>query len=967
MSLESIQLEWVRKLEEKLNYRPSVEAPETSLNTTSRLLVALLLDVLKERQPTAFAALVHGPGEELPSEDFSRIGASYRMLLSLLGLAEGYHQFHGFRSQGMGLSRTLEELKKSGVDASRIQECLGSMDIRLVSTAHPTNIFRSIVLGMRKEVYRLIRKLQDPASSEADFALNIQSLRERLVMMSATRFGRWEKPNVLDEVRQVIGYFRSSTYKAAPAVELKLRSEIERTFYEENESGVPPFKPVLRFGSWVGGDMDGNPFVNSRIYRKAVDMQRSAALELFAQELKEAAPAMSLAYNPEMELDDLVNSIQSDLNSMEMAGLDPDPLTRFVTREPFRLKLELMYLKVDRARSVHLEDHYDEPFVYRSPDEVQSDLDLLSQSLYRNGFASSARKRIQPLQLKMEMFGFHLASLDLREDSLHIARAARLALKAAGYGLNPGGEELYSTPENLQEGASQTGRDPEDSHHSYLSLLTEEVLNPRFINPGRLVLDEESINSLFTDQEQYAPVERIYEMLRSVHEARRFAGERCTTNLILTMTSRPEDALHALLLLKTTGHFYQNMAGTYRSNLDIVPLFETVRDLINSVDIMKALWENEAYKKQLHARQNKQLIMLGFSDSNKDGGYFTSNWSIHDAQRRLLALAQEFGIAVRFFYGRGGSIGRGGASSRHAAHSVPDHAMERGYELTEQGEVLSRYYVNEEIAAMHLETVLGAALEKNAEIKEEPPEEFFQAATELSELCDESYRKLIHNDPRIVQYFEEATPREVELVKIGSRPGRRRQMRAITDLRAIPWVFRWFQSRQLLPGWFAFGSGMQALSQKRNGGEELLRRMYDEWPFFRAIVQNSALAQMHTNLEIAALFRDLSAHPQDAAEVFELIRQEYELCRSWMEKLGCDTEDFYRRNFPVLLSAWKLKEPWVDDLGRLQTSLLKRYRDLHAGAEDHAGDLDYQDQMALLEGAVTSTIEGVAIGLGATG
>ncbi|MCB1171393.1 MAG: phosphoenolpyruvate carboxylase, partial [Leptospiraceae bacterium] len=757
-----------------------------------------------------------------------------------------------------------------------------------------------------------------------------------------------------DEVRQVIGYFRSSIYSAAPDVELRLRSEVERT-YGISETELSS-SPLLRFGSWVGGDMDGNPFVNSTVYRQAVDMQRSAALELLSRDLQKAAPSMSLAYQGNMDVNELMESINRDLHSMEAAGLDPDPLTRFIKREPFRLKLELMQLKVHRARTGPVEEHNQDPFLFRSPEEVNADLDLLDRSLRQNGFLSAARAIIRPLQLKIQMFGFHLASLDLREDSMNLARAARLVLQAAGYDLDPGDSNLYG---GLP--AQDVSGDP--AH--YERLLTEELLNPRSIDPRRVALDKGNIEHFFPNTENYDSVARIFEMLLAVHEARRFAGERATTNFILTMTSRSEDALHALLLMKTAGHFYQELGGTHRSNLDIVPLFETISDLRNSPEIMRTLWANEAYRKQLEARGNHQLIMLGFSDSNKDGGYFTSNWSIYDAQRRLLSLAAESGISLRFFYGRGGSIGRGGASSRHAAHSLPVGAMQGGYELTEQGEVLSRYYLNPDIAAMHLETVLGAALEKNATAVQEPPEEFLRTARQLGEACEESYRRLIHEDPRLIQYFEESTPREVELVKIGSRPGRRRQMRAITDLRAIPWVFRWFQSRQILPGWFAFGSGMARIVDQDGGTAAILQRMYDEWPFFRAIVQNSALAHMHTNLDIAAMFRDLSKNTEDAAAVFEEISKESHLCRSWFLTLGCDPEDFYRRDFPILLSAWKWKEPWVNALGRLETILLKRYRQIQVETEVLA-DPDHPVNQTLEE-AVISAIEGVAIGLGTTG
>ena len=960
MDSNSLKSRWAERLEHELGLETSARGSAPSnllpqgddLSATARLVVALLLQVLRERHPSAFRALTRG--EDAPESDsfFYETAAAYRMLLSLLGLSEGYHQYERYSRMGLGFTRTFEELRKQGVSADRILGRMEQMDIRLVATAHPTNIFRSIILGMRREIYGLIEQLQRSYRGEARFAETVERLKERIVMMAATRFGRWEKPDVLDEVRQVIGYFRSSIYQAAPSVEWKLRSELARV-YSDSADKADGFDigPVLRFGSWVGGDMDGNPFVNADVYRKAVAMQRQAALELFSEQLRSAAPSLSLAYNAEMNLQSLVDSLQSDLNEMENAGLDPDPLARYVRREPFRLKLELIRIKIDRTLQSP-EKTLDRAFRYSHPDEVLEDLEILEKSLGENGFHSTARNRVYPLQNMMRMFGFHLASLDMREDSLHIARAARLVLKAAGHNVDPENPNLYEGPVPSPD---------------YATVLTEEILNPRSVHPSRLKLEPDNGQSFFRDEAAFQGVQRIFAMLPAARDARELAGERITTNLILTMTSRTEDILHALLLLKTTGHFFQDLQNNWHSNLDIVPLFETIQDLQNGPGIMEKVWDNAAYRSQLMARQNTQLIMLGFSDSNKDGGYFTSNWSINNAQRQLLALAEKHGIKLRFFYGRGGSIGRGGASSKHAAHSLPVGAMQNGYELTEQGEVLSRYYVTREIATMHLETLMGAALEKNCLQVSDADSRFLETADKLSRACQLKYRQLIHDDPALVQYFEEANPREVELVKIGSRPGRRRQMRAITDLRAIPWVFRWFQSRQILPGWFGFGSGMETISKELSDGGALLQEMYDSWPFFRAITQNSALALMHTNLEIAANYRDLSHDPESAKRIFAIIEQEYSLCKDWFHKLGCDPADFYARDFPVLLSAWKIKEPWVNALGILQSRLLNQYRQKHLESDGQPENVNLHDELQNLENAVISSIEGVALGLGTTG
>lgn len=953
---------WAARLEGRSSAASPDAAPapaaDSDLARTVRFLQALYFDVLREHCPAAYESLSRSdpspaqiaaapPGETWPPEQLARITSAYAMLLSLLGLAEGFHQRRSFADSGAGFNATFERLRRAGVSAEQLEDLLQRLEIRLVATAHPTNIFRSIVLGARREIYAMIGELQERSADPPAFARTVARLRERLTTLYATRFGRWEKPDVFDEVRQVTGYFKSAIYDAAPNVLQRLGAEFERAFGRPLRTGE---RPVLRFGSWVGGDMDGNPFVNPAVYRRTVEHQRTVALELFARELAATAPALSHAWSPELELTDLAASLTEDLAAMQAAGLDAQPFAEHLQREPFRLKFELMRLKTERALQRSAAENAGAEgagFAYSGPEQALQDVRIVESALRRNGFASAADERVWPVRTRLEMFGFHLASLDLREDSAHIGRAARLALHAAGHPAAPAAPP-------------PTDADPA-ARSAYLALLTKEILDPKSVDPRRLALDGDACATFFNNPDEFQHVQRIYGMLAAAHAARRSIGEGVTTQLILTMTSSAEDVLHALLLLKCVGLFYRDMTGTWRSGLDLVPLFETIEDLRASGSVMESLFANEAYRAQLQARGARQIVMLGFSDSNKDGGYFASNWSIYEAQRRLVGLGLASRVEMRFFYGRGGSIGRGGASSRHAAHCLPPGAITCGYDLTEQGEVLSRYYVVEEIAQMHFETILCAAIEKNALPDDAAPVEFLDAATQISELSQRAYRKLIHEDPRLIDYFQEATPREVELLAIGSRPARRRAMRQITDLRAIPWVFRWLQSRQMLPGWFGLGAALASFSAQSPQSGELLRRMLKEWNFFRAILENSALALWQSDLTIAARYRDLASDPDAAASVYACIANEYGSCRARLyDDLGRKPEDFYRRDFPVLFASWSLKEPWVRALGVLQTDLLRSYRARVESEPD-------SDAVAVLAEAVKSSVEGVALGLGATG
>lgn len=975
MKPERMLTEWAERLEERI---PGYAFPEngaasidSELTRTVRFLAALVLDALRDRRGLDFVQRLiraasddespepdAGPLSELEQQELNSLSAAYCMLLSVIGLAEGYHQYRRFAATGSGMGRTLQQLRDSGVAPEAIEDAVEAMEIRLVATAHPTNIFRSIVLGARREIFRLIRAMNEPVPDEAAFTRLVERLRERLLVKGATRFGRWEKPQVLDEVRQVIGYFRSTIYNEAPDIEATLRAEFQQIFGRPMRRRA---RPLLRFGSWVGGDMDGNPFVNAEVYRRAVELQRRAALELFSERLAFAAPTLSMALSDDFEIAALLRSIKADLEALRAdpaaATIPVHDLQNFVEREPFRLKLELMRLKTERAVAQRFEEAPEnierqgaERFAYRLPEEAAADLRLLDEALRGSGFAATADEVIEPLRQRLSMFGFHLASLDLREDSLHIGRAARLALRAAGHDVDPA-----ATPADLAQDDGE-----------YLRLLTEEIMNPRRIDVRRLFASEAGAAECagyFAEREDFDHVHRLYMMLESARYARQFAGVACTSNLILTMTSSVRDILHALLLLKNAGLFVRQLDGQWQSAVDIVPLFETVPDLRNAEDIMRAALENEAYRAQLNARGRSQLMMLGFSDSNKDGGYFSSNWSIYRAQSRLLEITGEHQIAARFFYGRGGSIGRGGASSRHVADSLPPGAIRRGYDLTEQGEVLSRYYVTGEVARVHLETIVSAALEKNARPEAPPEARYLEAADRLADYSESAYRDLVHENPDLVAYFSECTPREVELVKIGSRPVRRRAMRAITDLRAIPWVFRWFQSRQFIPGWYGLGTGITRLLDEAPGASGLsgFQEILAEWKFMRAILENSSLALAGSNPRIAGLYRDLAGDQEAARRVFARIEDERRTCFARIgEELACLPDHFMRDEFPVLLASRKLKEPWVDGLGAFQVRLVRMYRSAQADSESGEAPEPLRE-------AVVSSIEGVAMGLGATG
>ncbi|MBY0402539.1 MAG: phosphoenolpyruvate carboxylase, partial [Cyanobacteria bacterium] len=586
------------------------------------------------------------------------------------------------------------------------------------------------------------------------------------------------------------------------------------------------------------------------------------------------------------------------------------------------------------------------PFVYASSEGYLQDLQLLIESYTQAKYYRSITQRISKLALKAEIFGFHFASLDLREDSQNIRWAAHTILTLSG--MDP------SSPETLSQ------------------ILTDEIMSYKVISPYFLKSQALlQVPALQEDPSRLPLTIRIMEMLRITYRAHRLIGLEACRNLILTMTSSAQDILNALLLLKSQGLFYREVDGSFKSEMDIIPLFETIDDLAHAPQIMKDLFENPAYQKQLEARNQTQVIMLGYSDSNKDGGYFSSNWEVYRAQKKLLEVAETHGVRIRFFHGRGGNIGRGGGPTHRAIHALPPQSCTYGQEITEQGEVLSRYYNVPEIALSHLENILAALIQKNIHPESPIQESWCVAADEISHLCFEKYRSLVHDNPHFIDYFEQATPREIELIQIGSRPSKRRTQGSIKDLRAIPWVFRWFQSRHLLPGWFGLGSGLQRYIEnvektQKQSGLKTLKDMYAQWPFFKSLIENSEIALQQTDLRIAGYYCSLAGNTPESQEIFKTISAEYHQTVSIIQQITCNGL-FERPEYQSLKNSIALKEPYLDPLNYIQVRLLSKYREFEAQESSSPQNVWNLNLKEGYNRAIVSSIEGVATGLGTTG
>lgn len=853
----------------------------------------------------------------------SQAASAFRLFLTLAGIAEGFHQSRDYLAQEQGVYDTLGALTPT-MSQRELNEFLRQQPLRLVATAHPTTILRQTLLSHQHDIFALLTQLYAPGINRIDQQTLIDALSEKIEVLWATHYSRWTRPKVMDEVKDVLGYFTRTLYDTLPELHHKV-NRFQKAFYGDfpEQSNTP----LVTLGSWVGGDMDGNPFVTPSVFAEALTLQAKTLIQRYIDQLYAMAPKLSFANQKVPATQALSQNIEADFTDMQRSKLDTGAFESSKETEPYRLKVLLIAYRLETTLENFTLGKADSPmaFIYASPQAVLDDIAMLTHALGDHGYTRSATHHLHDLAQKLALFGFHFATLDLREDTQHVHLAAQAVMDRLG--LSGDTASLYQQ-------------------------ITDEILSPKSLHPRQL--------EPLRQQQEYDPVGRLFGMLNVAQKAHETLGAKACENLILSMTQSETHLLDALLLLKTQGLFYREPDGTYRCDMNIVPLFETVQDLGNAPAVMKAIFENPAYQHVLACHNHTQLVMLGYSDSNKDGGYLPSNWWIYKAQKALLDVAEAYGVKLRFFHGRGGNIGRGGGPTHRAIKALPPGSGSHGQELTEQGEVLSRYYNIPEIALTHLENIFCALTEKNRPGPNNAlPEADWEAVMEtLSNLAFAHYKDLVHDNPDFITYFEHATPKEVELINIGSRPQKRREMKTIKDLRAIPWVFRWFQSRQILPGWYGLGFALsEYLHEDSETGLATLKTMYVQWPFFKSLIENSEIALRQTDLRIAHSYASLAPNPTMAAAILSTIEAEYaRTCAMISELTGQSLLE--REEDQGLKRSILLKEPYLDPLNYIQVRLIKKYR-------------EQLDADATLFGAfheaIVCSIEGIATGLGTTG
>ncbi len=805
--------------------------------------------------------------------------------------------------QDGSLVRTFERFAKAGVTKRQVAETLKRAWVSPVLTAHPTEVQRKSLLDAELAIAELLA-LREGLVEERELERNATMLRTRITQLWQTRLLRYRKLTVRDEIENALSYYRTTFLREIP----RLYAEVE---YHLGEA-APSF---FRMGNWIGGDRDGNPNVDAETLDVAMRRQCETALDYYFGELHHLGAELSVS--------EMLVGCSPELTALAESSMDDSPHRQ---DEPYRRAVLAVMARLVATRTVLTGSAGGEqskvPLApYGSSAEVVADLRTMASSLAGHHGAALGQFRLTPLIRAVEVFGFHLATVDLRQSSdRHEETLAELLAKA-------GVEDDYAA------------LDESDKRALLLRLLGEA-------RPLRLPFE--------TYSERATSEFGVFETARRLRAA---FGADAIRHYIISHTETVSDLLEVLLLQKEFGLMHGNFGrpGT-TAELIVSPLFETIADLRNAEPIMREFYGLPGVEALVEASGAEQDIMLGYSDSNKDGGFFTSNWELYRSSTQLAKLFEERPhITLRLFHGRGGTVGRGGGPSYQAILAQPPGTVKGQIRLTEQGEIISSKYANAEIGRRNLELLVAASLEATLLTPDQPaPDAFLDAAATLSELSMAAYRAVVYETPGFTDYFFAATPiAEIADLNIGSRPASRKANRKIEDLRAIPWSFSWGQARISLPGWFGFGSAVRDFLAKagQDEGMALLRRMNAEWPFFRTVLSNLDMVLAKADPAIARRYAELVPDRALADRIFAAIKAEWSLTTDGLNAIT-ETSERLSEN-PSLARSIEHRFPYITPLNHLQVDLIRRFR---------AGQSEEKIQRGIL-----ISINGIAAGLRNTG
>lgn len=925
--------------------------PDFALVEDIRILGRILGDVIREQEGVEVFNLIeqirtlsvrfhrHGDDQankalkkllkDLSADESVKVIRAFTYFSHLANLAEDRHQLRRHAAQERlatkqegSIDLALDRIRAAGIGNQAIAKTLAHSHLSPVLTAHPTEVQRKSILDAERSIAQLLLnrdQIKDRANAahlkkdvlcERELLDNELQMKARVIQLWQTRLLRVTKLKVVDEIENALSYYEATFLREIP----KLYAELE------DRLGNQPVASFLKMGQWTGGDRDGNPNVSAETLDYALKRQADVILRHYLTEVHYLGTELSLS----------ALLVDFPKNMQELAKRSPDTNEHRMD-EPYRRALTGIYSRLaaslktltggDAARHAVLPQN-----PYHSAQEFLADLKIIEQSLRSHHAQALVNQRLRPLIRSVEVFGFHLATVDLRQSSDKHEEVIQELLAVA----------------NIEK------------DYSALDEESKQVLLLRLLNEARPLKVVGANYSSHTVAEL-----KIVELAKELRE--RF-GPDAIRHYIISHTETVSDLLEVILLQKELGLMHGTLNTKSSIDLITVPLFETIGDLRNAAPIMRDFYALPGIANLVKRSGAEQDIMLGYSDSNKDGGIFTSNWELYCAEIALVdlfeRLANSHNIQLRLFHGRGGTVGRGGGPSYEAILAQPPGTVRGQIRLTEQGEVIGSKYSNPAIGRQNLEALIAATLEATLLQPTKPASKvFLKTAAQISQASMDAYRALIYETDGFAEFFFQATPiREIAELNIGSRPASRKASQRIEDLRAIPWGFSWGQCRLTLPGWFGFGSAIDSLLHQANPAQRkatlaLLQKMYRQWPFFRTLLSNMDMALSKADLDLTGLYSELVEDTRLRKRIFSALRAEWD---KTVQALNLITGEKRRlANNPILARSIRHRFPYIDPLHHIQVELVRRYR---------AGQTD-----ARIQRGIHLSINGIASGLRNTG
>jgi len=861
---------------------------------------------LRMQENAALRARLSRVIDQLSPDHLTDVVRAFNLYFSLVNIAEESFQHRERRKQARkhgplwlgSFTQTLQEFHDEGMKPEQIQTLLNETLYMPVFTAHPTDAIRRTVMYALRRIFITSEQLSDRRISRDERDEIRHTIKQQIQVLWKTDEVRVNKPTVRDEIRNGLYFFRESLFDAIPETYRYLEKAIHRVYGTAGEASTPGLTVpggLIHFGSWIGGDRDGNPFVKPSTTTLALRMHMREVLIAYLRRVEDLSSRLTHSSTLCNFSADFMDSLKKDVQRFPDASQE---LPEDYVNEHYRRKLYIMRRRL-KMNLIAVSERIEQPDVdpasqtigYASEQELLHDLQLIYDSLVAGGDANLADARLKDLMRLVETFGFYLMHLDIRQESTRHTEAVTEILKQL-----PDGTDYASLDESgRQQLLTQTlATSPPTLDRSTLSENTRETLE-------------------------------VFDVMRRMQTE---VSPNAFGNYVISMTHTASHILEVMYLAWLTG-----LAGRHNNEwfcrVRISPLFETIDDLDHAQAILTQLLGNETYRELLNVACHCQEIMLGYSDSCKDGGILASNWSLYEAQQQIIAITSQYDIQVRLFHGRGGTIGRGGGPTHESILSQPPGTVHGQIKFTEQGEVLRYKYSNPETAVYELSMGLTGLLKASRTVittAREDRRDHMGIMDELTRLGEETYRDLIDHTEGLFDYFYEVTPvTEIGLLNIGSRPSHRKQQdRSKTSIRAIPWVFGWAQSRHTLPAWYGLGTALESWRHNDPARLARLQIMYRDWPFFRSLLSNIQMALFKGEMDIAHEYTRLASNAKLAEDIYSKIRVEYRRTVTQVLHIA-GIHHLLEDNLPLSLSLHR-RDPYLDPLNNIQVTLLSRYR-----------------------------------------